>query len=140
MLIVVVDTNILISALVFGGAPDELIKLARVGEIKLCLSEFIINETSRVLLNKFRWSQAEVEKAITLVRGFSYLVTPTQTLTVIQNDDSDNRIVECAAAAGADFLVSGDTRHVLPLKQHENIKIVSTSEFLRTFQTMNRRQ
>jgi len=135
MLKVVVDTNVLISALIFGGNPDEVLKLARFGEVELYLSEFILQETTRVLRTKFHWSKEETGEAIDFLRTFSTIVTPQEILTVIRGDESDNRILECAQEAMADFLVTGDTRHLQPLKQYGNIKIVSPSAFLRFWQS-----
>jgi predicted nucleic acid-binding protein len=49
---------------------------------------------------------------------------------VIKTDPSDNRILECAVAAKSDFIVSGDTRHVLPIGIHEGIPIIRLADFM----------
>jgi predicted nucleic acid-binding protein len=57
-------------------------------------------------------------------------VTPTQTLDIIQVDPPDNRILECAAAAKSDYIVTGDKRHILPLGTYAGIPIVKVADFL----------
>lgn len=52
-------------------------------------------------------------------------------LFIVKNDPSDNKILECAITAEADYIVTGDKNHLLPLKRYKNTKIVSPSEFLR---------
>lgn len=128
---VVCDTNILISALIFpGGPPDEILKRARIGEIDLCISPFILDEFERVLREKFQYSESEVKQRSERIAGISTLIVPSERILVIDEDESDNRILECAIAAKAYFIISGD-KHLLALKEFGNIKIVPASEFLK---------
>jgi predicted nucleic acid-binding protein len=53
-----------------------------------------------------------------------------ETLDVIKADPSDNRILECAVAAKSEFIVSGDGRHLLPLRSYKGISILKVSEFV----------
>ncbi|HAW60466.1 MAG TPA: putative toxin-antitoxin system toxin component, PIN family, partial [Actinobacteria bacterium] len=64
------------------------------------------------------------------ITSISAIVDPSEKLSVIKEDESDNRILECAIAAKADFVISGD-RHLQALKESRSIKIVSASEFLK---------
>jgi len=128
---VVCDTNILISALVFpGGRPDEILKLARIGEIDFYISPFIVDEFERVLKEKFQYSKNEVKQRSERITSISTLIEPSERITVIDEDESDNCILECAVAAKAGFIISGD-KHLLALKELGSIKIVSASEFLK---------
>lgn len=128
---VVCDTNILISALIFpGGSPDEVVNLARTGEVNLYISPFILNEFERVLKEKFNYSESEVKERSQRITSISAIVDPSEKLSVIKEDESDNRILECAIAAKADFIISGD-KHLQALKEFGSIKIVSASEFLK---------
>jgi putative PIN family toxin of toxin-antitoxin system len=131
MLRVVIDTNVIISALNFGGNPEAVLELARKRHIRNTTSPFIINEIVMVLTRKFGW-QMEVAREVTNdIQGFSRVVNPPETLAVIKNL-SDNRILECGVAGGADYLISGD-HHLTDLKTFKTIHIVTPTEFLAIF-------
>lgn len=101
---VVCDTNILISALVFpGGNPDKILGLARIGEIDLLISPFILREFEKVLREKFNYKKSEVAQRSARIVNISRLVEPSEKISVIEQDQSDNRILECAIAAKADY-------------------------------------
>jgi len=126
---VVADTNVYVSALVFAGAPDEVLALARSGEIELFVSPPILQELRSVLPRKFGWSAADAKRAVANVQGFATLVHPAEHLDVITEDEPDNRVLECAVAAGATVIVSGDG-DLRRLKEIRGIRIVSPREFL----------
>jgi len=128
--IVVCDTNIFISALRFGGKPDKIIELARGGEIKLAVSAFILNEFERILREKFYYKKEETKVFRERIEKISFLVNPTTKISVIKEKDDDNRILECALEAKANYIVTGDTKHILPLKNFRGVKIVTASQFL----------
>lgn len=128
---VVLDTNVLISALVFpGGKPDQILTRIRRGEIEFFISPFILSELDRVLRQKFQLTKNEAEDRVRAIRRLAHLVEPTERVEVITAKDDDNRILECAIAAKADFLVTGDKEHLLPLESIKDTKIISPSEFL----------
>lgn len=130
---VVCDTNILISALVFpGGSPERILDLARQGHIELYISDFIINEFSHVLEHKFHFGQNDVHKRVDYMKGLANTVAPKEKLSVIRAHEPDNRILECAVAANADVLISGD-KHVLRIDEYKGIKIVAASDFVAMF-------
>ena len=116
MIRVVADTNIYISAWHFGGVADQVLALAREKSFELYISEPIIREIEGVLIYKFNWSKQRVEEAAAVIAGFSQGVVPTIKLDQIEEDDADNRILECAVAAQAHFIISGDL-HLLQLNQ-----------------------
>ena len=95
---VTADSNIYISALLFGGPPDDILKLAEQGEIHLSISGAILDEVSRVLRDKFRLSPEELQMALTRIEGMTENVNSTQTVDVVKEDPTDNRILECAQA------------------------------------------
>lgn len=128
---IVVDTNILVSATVFGGLPDRVLDLAREGKIEIITFPCILEEYSRILKVKFTFSPERVLEALLEIRGLTTLTNPRITLDVVKEDEPDNRILECAVSAKADFIVSGDTKHLQPLEEYRGIKILSPSEFLR---------
>jgi hypothetical protein len=74
-------------------------------------------------------SPAEVDNAINLVAGQSLLVYPNEQLRVVKDDDADNHILECATAAEAEYLITGDAQYPLTLASYQRIKIVSPKIF-----------
>lgn len=134
MLRVVADTNIYISALNFGGTPERLLRLAEAGDIQLVTSSDIIEEVAKTLRgDKFAWPEPEIDKALRQLSRIAERVQPTRRLDIITADVSDNRILECADAGNADFIVSGDD-HLLQLKQHGSAPILKVAQFLRQLQ------
>lgn len=130
MLRVTADTNILISGLTFrGGKPFQILELARTGRINLTVSEAILDETEDVLRRKFHWSDADIDEGRRRITAMARTVKPAVQLSVIKDDPPDDRILECASAAGSDFIVTGDN-HLLRLGQYDSIRILMAAEFL----------
>ncbi len=131
-LTVTADTNIYVSALHFGGKPRQLLEAARAGLFDLAVSEPILTEVERVLRAKFAWDTEHVAAARRVLGGFTRLVVPDREIAAVPDDPDDDRILECAVAAGAQVLVSGD-KHLLRLGAFEGIRIVPVAEFLVRF-------
>ena len=127
MIKAVFDTNILISSIFWKGPPYDLMKKVINGEVLLFTSLPIINEIRKVLIRDFNIPTEKVEEHIDIIVSNSVMVSPTETLEVIEADETDNRILECAISGKADYIVSGD-RHLLNLRKHEGIKILKASE------------
>ncbi len=128
---VVADTNILISALLFGGPSEQVFLAGLRGEIQLITSGALLKELERVLKNKFKLDVHFVREVIDEVRNVAEVVEVSSHIDVISHPDEDNRVLECAVDGRADFIVTGDTKHILPLKEYRGIKILSPSEFIR---------
>jgi putative PIN family toxin of toxin-antitoxin system len=130
---IVLDTNVLISALLFGGNPRKILDLIIRGEIVLCLSESITSELAAVLQrSKFGFSHEIVNQIIPELSAISEFVLPTKKIQEIKADEADNRVLECADEASADYIVSGDA-HLLEKKQFGSIQIVNPQQFLRSY-------
>lgn len=127
---VVPDTNVLVSAIVFGGPPGRLIELAAEGHLQLVLSPPLIDELREVLRRKFGFSDAAGYQAETLLRRISTVVEPQREVAIIIEDPEDNRVLEAALAGDAEAIVSGD-RHLLNLGRFGNIPIMSPRELLK---------
>ncbi len=128
---VVIDTNIYISAILFGGRPGEVFLLAKEKEIDLYVSSAIIAEVAAKLTDKFHWPVARVTVVVQEIGETATVVRPRKRLHVVAGDESDNRILECATLADAEFIISGDRRHLLSMKRYEGIKIPSPARFLK---------
>ena len=133
MIKAVFDTNVYISALLFGGIPQKLIDLAFEGIFKLYISEEILNEISSVLGKKFHYSSFRIKQATNSIKQLSMLVNPTKTINLVKNWPPDNRILECCQEAKANYLVSGDKKHLLPLKKFKSTQIITPSQFLNVY-------
>jgi len=124
---VVLDSNVFISALLFGGVPELPIRLAVAGKITLLTSSAILTEVSGVLSSKFRWTEAQVSDLRKEIRSLAEEIRVISQVSLVA-DAADNRILECAVDGKADFVITGD-RHLLDLKEYVGIRIVSPREF-----------
>ncbi len=129
MLTVTADSNIYISALVFGGLPLQFLDAARAGVFRLTISDGVLAEVLKVLRLKFLWSEEALLEAATLLASIAGRVEPTEAISVITADPDDDRILECAVAAEAGFIVSGDN-HLLRLGRYRNIHILRVADFM----------
>ncbi len=129
MLRVTADSNIYISALHFGGPPDDFLNLARAGSIHLTISDEIIDEVTRVLRVKFQWSLETVALFRERVADFTEKVIPAQKLNVIEEDPPDNRILECAVEGRSEYIVTRDN-DLLRLFSYGGTKIIKVADFL----------
>jgi len=129
MIKVVLDTNVIVSGFNFPKSnPGRILTLVASGEITNFVSKPILEETKRILADSFSWTREEVEEAEFWLKTFSKAVNPKVRLTVIA-DEPDNRILECAVAGKADFIISGD-HHLTDLKYYQGIKIINPTTFL----------
>ncbi len=127
---VVFDTNIYISGFLFkGGIPSQLLELARDKKFQLFVSPEILEELRRVLKTKFELSLQEVDRLVRWIEEAATLVYPQKELTLIKRCLPDNRILECAAEAKANFLVTGDKEHLLSFKETLPFQIISPAHF-----------
>jgi putative PIN family toxin of toxin-antitoxin system len=127
----VLDTNVLISALAFPGSkPDQILDRVRRHELQLIVSPFILEETRRILVRKLGLGQATAAALIRTLSNLAEMVHPAKRLHLVTAKDDDNRVLECAIAGEADFLVTGDRTHLLPLQSVGRARIVSPADFL----------
>ena len=87
---------------------------------------------SRILYNKCAWSRGDIAEAIDVILAFTIYVHPDQRFDVVASDPDDNRVLECAAHAGSQLVVTGDT-HLLMLRDFGGIRILSVADFLIAF-------
>jgi uncharacterized protein len=127
----VLDTNVIISALLFGGNPQRVLEMAMTQTFRMAISRKMLDEVAGVLQGrKFRYPP---EVALSIVReleSISDLVVPIRRIAAIIADPYDNMVLECAVTADAEYVVSGDT-HLLRLKEFESIRILTPAQFLK---------
>ncbi|MBI5653575.1 MAG: putative toxin-antitoxin system toxin component, PIN family [Chloroflexi bacterium] len=135
MLKVVLDTNVLVSALIMKqGKPGQIIAQAHERTFSLLLADGILQET-RVALHykhiqkRFHPTDQSIEDFLSKLRVICTMVVIQQIEKIIPQDPPDNIVLACAVEGGADYLVSGNL-HLLDLKQHRGVKIVTPAQFL----------
>ena len=127
---VVLDTNVIVSGLNFPGNERLVLELALRGRFELYLSTFILEEAAGVLGRKFDWDEERASQALRALGKAGTVIYPRRLPEVIEGGHADNRILECAVEASADYLVTGDRRHLLPLGTHEGVRIFNAPRFL----------
>ncbi|MGD0295207.1 MAG: putative toxin-antitoxin system toxin component, PIN family [Terracidiphilus sp.] len=129
-MIVVIDANVWVSALQFGGkhtAPIRAVEKA-LRRDTLATSQEINAEIRRILVEKFLWSSGETERLITAYFKRAIYVTISGFIRVCR-DPNDDMVLECAVLAGAQVIVSGD-KDLLVMGSFRGIRIVTPAEFL----------
>ncbi len=129
-LIAVLDTNIVASATYWRGKPARCLDAWLLGKFDLAVSQPILSEYEEVIRRlAVRYPAKHPVDWLTAIkhgaRMFYPVSLPSQTV-----DPDDEMFIECAVAAGADYLVTGDKAHLLSLKQVSGISIVTASDFL----------
>lgn len=128
-MIVVLDTNLIISALLSPqGTSAKIINRWEAGKFDVAVSDPLLDELERALgyerINKyFRGT------FIMHLREIAILVKPQISLEVITEDPDDNRLLECAVTSGSSYIISGD-QHLLDLKEYQGIQILSPAGFI----------
>jgi putative PIN family toxin of toxin-antitoxin system len=134
-MIVVFDTNVIISALLSpAGAPAEIVRRWEAGEFDVVTSPPLINELRRALnyervRTHLKFSNEESDTFLKRLRTTALIVEPEITVKAVKDDPDDNRVIECALAGGAAYIVSGNS-HLLELKECEQIVILNPVGFL----------
>ncbi len=106
------------------GNPALLLDRVR-KSYTLFISKDILSELKDVISrDNFGYTDVEVNTFIEAIISFSDIVNPEIEIDAIKADPDDNKILECAVASGASYIVSGD-RHLLELKEYGKIKIIT---------------
>jgi putative PIN family toxin of toxin-antitoxin system len=131
---VILDTNILVSALLFKGRLSEIVNLWKKGKIVPVLSRETFEEFNKVLeYPKFSLSTLEIKMIIEEeVLPFFEVVEIACKVEGICGDSDDDKFIACAISAKADFIVTGD-RDLLDIVKYKSIKIISGATLLRMF-------
>ena len=127
---VVLDTNVIVSALNFPGNERLVLELALRGRFEIFFSRFILEEVAGVLTRKFDWDEERTAQVLHGIENAATVINPPRLPELIEGGHADNRILECAEAANADYLITGDRRHLLPLGEYRGARIVNAPRFL----------
>ena len=129
----VLDTNLLVSAVISAGLPRRLLDGAKAGEFELCTSETLLSELLDVLARgKFaaRLAQASLTPAAIVddLRRLAVVVSPHRVPQVVLNDPDDDHVLAAALAGSVDLIASGDKRDLLPLVCYQGVDICTARE------------
>ena len=125
---IVFDTNIYISAFLYGGKPRSALDLARSGLVQLLISMPLKLELQRVLRDKFSFTPHQLHTNTNPLWEHAEWIAPRRRLTLCP-DEPDNRVLEYAIEGMADFVVTGD-RHLLALPAMEGPAILNPADFM----------
>lgn len=125
---VVLDTNILISSLLFEGKQKQILKLVQEGKIVAFTSPILFAELTEILIKKFKFSNEKIILIQELIEENFILVNPVTEIHVISDED-DNRVLEAAIEGNCIYIITGD-KDLLRLKHFRVIKIITSDSFL----------
>jgi len=123
------DSNVYISGIAFGGKPLKILERALDRDFFLVTGPNILQEVRRNLLGKLDIRKSKVEQFIEDLMEVSSVFVPSGKVHFI-NHVQDNLVLEVAVMGGCDVLVTGDKKHLLPLKSINGITIESPAKFL----------
>lgn len=131
---VVLDTNVIVSGLLWQGLPNELLKLVKQGKLQFCITLSLLKELSKVLNNpKFSPRIVRLNTSVEeLITGLLELLTmfPDEKIApVVKDDPDDDNVLSCALISGAKYIITGDP-HLLELENWSNISILSPRQFI----------
>ena len=129
---IVLDTNVIVSALLSKGIPSQIItELVLPKRVLVCLSESVLSEYIEVLnrdkFSKYVNFKTQAEIVIARIQEIAVMYIPQITVNLL-SDSSDNKFLELAIAANADYVVTGNTRH-FTISEIENTKIMTPTQY-----------
>lgn len=131
MLRIVLDTNVLVSAILRDGKPRKLFQMGIDGKYQILISKEMTDELAKLLHRpKFKITVEEIVRIVSVLKVTGEHVDVTSTLQVVSRDPDDNIIINTAFDGNADYIVSGD-KDVKEVKNFKGIKIVSVDEMLK---------
>lgn len=127
---IVCDTNTLVSGFLWRGNEFRLLSAVVERKAILFSSPALLSEFLRVLsYERIRPFVADQRVVAEKLESISVFVKPKEAVVVVKEDPADDKVLECALAAGADFIVSGD-KHLLKLREFRGIPIITTKQAL----------
>jgi len=129
---IVIDTNVLLSGLLWHGAPHTLFNQARVGTVDLMMSQVLMGELAEVIARQkfagiLQRTSRTPERILLELRTFAELVIAPPLPQPVCRDPDDDAVLACALAAQVELIVSGDA-DLLVLEQFEGIRIVTPAQ------------
>jgi uncharacterized protein len=127
---VVIDTNVYLSALIFGGNPRRVVEMIATEEVLVVTSEHIFQEMRRIVHKKFPQFAQEYEAFEAFLYEHTILVSLGAKEVTICRDPNDNAVLETTVLGVCDTIITGDA-DLLTLQKYENITIVTPVRFVK---------
>lgn len=124
---VLLDTNVLISAILFRGLPRSLLDRAIRGELDLVTSPVLLDELERILTDRFHVPSELARLTRSELEILAEVVAPDD-VPAVSRDPDDDQVLAAAVVGGVEAIVTGD-RDLLVLETHRGIAIISPAEF-----------
>jgi len=144
-MIIVLDTNVIISSVLsLTGAPAKIIQRWEADEFEVITSPPLLEELERALNYErvrkyYKKPQEQIAALLKRLRVVATVVEPPFSLDVVQDDPDDNRVLECAIAGRASYVVTGNT-HLLKLNEYKGIVIHTPVGFLAALELGRKRR
>jgi len=130
---IVLDTNVLVSAIGWKGPPSRILRACRAGQFLLLTSPQVLEELTRVLTYprlRVVTQHPDLPQILRWLHAPERIVFPRRAIETVKADPSDNRVLEVAVEGHAEAVISGDD-HLLRLRIFEGIPILSAASFCR---------
>jgi len=131
---VVIDSNVWISGLIFGGQPEKIIRLFLEGHIAVVVSAELLSELRRKIIEKFPLFIPKLNLLEASILNDAMTVKLGSLSINISRDLDDNKVIETAAIGHCDYIISGD-KDLLVISSYKNISIVNPADFLKNYQS-----
>lgn len=128
--VAVFDTNVLFSAVAWKGTPFRCVELARSGGVDGVTCRELLDELADKLQSKLGFTAEQCLQTLADLLTFLRVISITGELKVVPADPDDDKVLECAVGSAATHVVTGDRRHLLPIRSFRGIQIVTPAEFL----------
>ena len=125
---IVLDTNVLVFALIYGGKPEQTYNLILEKQITAVTSVILLAELTETLIKKFKFDLRKIEQLERIIKKHFKIVHPDKTINIVK-DEPDNRVLEAAIEGDCEYIVTGDN-DLLSLGEYRNIKIITADQFL----------
>lgn len=123
------DTNILVSALIYGGKPEQIYRLVLEKQLLAVTSPLLIAELTETLIKKFHFDLNRIRQLEKIIKRHFQIIYPKKTVKLLKDED-DNRVLEVAFEGKCEYIITGD-KELLGLKTFDGIKIVTSDQFLK---------
>ena len=125
---IVLDTNVLVSGIFWGGVPEKILELAINGEVEIYATEEILNEYFRIIEKIGKKDKDLCSQWKMLLIQIVKIVQPTKKIKICR-DPKDDMFLECAVSSKSKYIVSGDD-DLLSLKEVNEIQIITAKKYL----------
>lgn len=129
---IVIDSNVWLSGLIFGGNPGKILELFINESIVVFTSEELLSEISRIVIKKFPLFVPKLTLLIASIRKDALCVKLGSNTITVCRDSDDNKVLETATIGNCDYIISGDN-DLLSLNNYQGIKIVTPAQFLNEY-------